>query len=201
MHVSYFSLASGAFWSPFRKQEQTFFSSNSPSLSSMQALSLETASHSAVKRNMTLELALGLGGLPIEAASPLGPQPTKKQLKAQRRKALREADLLRAAGFEDRAGALEAAAGPGPRSPVPKSFLEKAARSHRRWTEAPASPPQSRTGFGAFEQHTTGVGSRIMRQWGFQGEGHGIGCQGEGLAEPIQVFRRAKNLGLGAASP
>lgn len=55
-----------------------------------------------------------------------------------------------------------------------------------------------RAGFGGFEKHTTGFGSRIMAKWGFVGEGAGLGRADQGIAEPIRAVQRPKNRGLGA---
>jgi hypothetical protein len=57
---------------------------------------------------------------------------------------------------------------------------------------------RGRGGFAGFEQHTTGIGSRLLSKWGFAGQGSGLGREGEGRAEPIQVRKRSKGLGLGA---
>ncbi|VFR01385.1 unnamed protein product [Cuscuta campestris] len=50
--------------------------------------------------------------------------------------------------------------------------------------------------YGAFELHTTGFGSKMMVKMGFTGGG--LGKDGQGIAEPIQVSQRPKTLGLGA---
>ncbi|KAG6673535.1 hypothetical protein I3842_16G116800 [Carya illinoinensis] len=50
--------------------------------------------------------------------------------------------------------------------------------------------------FGSFEVHTKGFGSRMMAKMGFV-EGGGLGKDGQGLAEPIEVMQRPKSLGLG----
>lgn len=55
-------------------------------------------------------------------------------------------------------------------------------------------------GFAKFEQHTRGVGSRLMARMGWV-EGMGLGAQKQGRAEPVQALRRPKNLGLGAGEP
>jgi hypothetical protein len=52
--------------------------------------------------------------------------------------------------------------------------------------------------YGYFERHTTGIGSRLLAKWGFEGEGSGLGRGGQGIAEPLRAARRAKGLGLGA---
>ncbi|XP_040998580.1 uncharacterized protein LOC121244533 [Juglans microcarpa x Juglans regia] len=50
--------------------------------------------------------------------------------------------------------------------------------------------------FGSFEVHTKGFGSRMMAKMGFV-EGGGLGKDGQGVAEPIEVMQRPKSLGLG----
>lgn len=50
--------------------------------------------------------------------------------------------------------------------------------------------------FGAFEVHTKGFGSKMMAKMGFV-EGGGLGKEGKGIAEPIEVIKRPKSLGLG----
>lgn len=54
--------------------------------------------------------------------------------------------------------------------------------------------------YGAFEMHTTGFGSKMMAKMGYI-EGEGLGKDGRGIAQPIEVFQRPKSLGLGAAAP
>ncbi|KAK3033185.1 hypothetical protein RJ639_036977 [Escallonia herrerae] len=54
--------------------------------------------------------------------------------------------------------------------------------------------------YGAFELHTTGFGSKMMAKMGYI-EGGGLGKDGQGVAEPIEVFQRPKSLGLGANIP
>uniref|UniRef100_A0A7N0TT31 Protein SQS1 n=1 Tax=Kalanchoe fedtschenkoi TaxID=63787 RepID=A0A7N0TT31_KALFE len=49
--------------------------------------------------------------------------------------------------------------------------------------------------FGAFEVHTRGFGSKMMAKMGFVGGG--LGKDGQGMAEPIEVIKRPKSLGLG----
>ncbi|KAL6549632.1 hypothetical protein OROHE_008363 [Orobanche hederae] len=51
--------------------------------------------------------------------------------------------------------------------------------------------------YGAFEMHTTGFGSKIMAKMGYVGGG-GLGKDGQGMANPIEVSHRSKSLGLGA---
>ncbi|GAB4832748.1 hypothetical protein Ancab_006765 [Ancistrocladus abbreviatus] len=50
--------------------------------------------------------------------------------------------------------------------------------------------------FGAFEVHTRGFGSKIMAKMGYVGGG-GLGKEGQGMSEPIEVVKRPKSLGLG----
>lgn len=50
--------------------------------------------------------------------------------------------------------------------------------------------------FGTFELHTKGFGSKMMAKMGFV-EGGGLGKDGQGRAEPIEVSKRPKSLGLG----
>ncbi|KAK7265144.1 hypothetical protein RJT34_32760 [Clitoria ternatea] len=52
------------------------------------------------------------------------------------------------------------------------------------------------TNIGSFEEHTTGFGSKLMAKMGYM-EGGGLGKNGQGMAEPIEVIRRPKSLGLG----
>ncbi|KAL8488496.1 hypothetical protein ACS0TY_024685 [Phlomoides rotata] len=54
--------------------------------------------------------------------------------------------------------------------------------------------------YGAFEMHTTGFGSKMMAKMGYV-EGEGLGKDGRGIAQPIEVFQRPKSLGLGADAP
>ncbi|WOL13520.1 hypothetical protein Cni_G22290 [Canna indica] len=49
---------------------------------------------------------------------------------------------------------------------------------------------------GAFEMHTKGFGSRMMAKMGFV-EGSGLGKEGQGMVQPIEVIKRPKSLGLG----
>lgn len=49
---------------------------------------------------------------------------------------------------------------------------------------------------GTFELHTKGFGSKMMAKMGFV-EGGGLGKDGQGMVEPIEVIKRPKSLGLG----
>lgn len=50
--------------------------------------------------------------------------------------------------------------------------------------------------FGAFEKHTTGIGSKLLMKMGFK-MGSGLGKEGTGRIEPIEVSLRGKGSGLG----
>ena len=78
---------------------------------------------------------------------------------------------------------------------------DKMARRGARASGAPApapAPVQTALGFGAFEAHTSGFGSRMLLVMGYGGQGSGLGREGRGIAEPISVDRRPKLRGLGA---
>ncbi|XP_047152451.1 tuftelin-interacting protein 11-like [Vigna umbellata] len=48
---------------------------------------------------------------------------------------------------------------------------------------------------GSFEEHTTGFGSKMMAKMGYM-EGGGLGKNGQGMAQPIEVIQRPKSLGF-----
>ena len=73
-----------------------------------------------------------------------------------------------------------------------REFIEKA-RAKKRGTVVGAGHE-----YGAFEKHTTGFGSRMLAKMGFQGQGSGVGREGEGIAEPVTATTRGKRVGLGA---
>lgn len=54
--------------------------------------------------------------------------------------------------------------------------------------------------YGAFEVHTTGFGSKMLAKMGYVGGG-GLGKDGQGISQPIEVSQRPKSLGLGAIAP
>jgi len=54
----------------------------------------------------------------------------------------------------------------------------------------------SSANIGSFEEHTTGFGSKMMAKMGYR-EGGGLGRNGQGMAQPIEVIKRPKSLGLG----
>jgi hypothetical protein len=49
--------------------------------------------------------------------------------------------------------------------------------------------------FGAFEKHTTCIGSKLMKQMGY--EGRGLGANGQGIVRPIEVVEWPRYTGLG----
>jgi len=77
-------------------------------------------------------------------------------------------------------------------------LARRAARASGAGTPAPApGPAQTSLGFGAFEAHTSGFGSRMLLAMGFGGQGMGLGREGRGMAEPIFAEQRPKRSGLG----
>lgn len=82
---------------------------------------------------------------------------------------------------------------------------DKLARRAQRVTgqsPAPALQPDpagTSMSYGQFERHTTGFGSRMLAKWGFQGQGTGLGRDGQGRAEPLVASMRPHHAGLGTA--
>ena len=62
-------------------------------------------------------------------------------------------------------------------------------------------PPCTATGlgYGKFEQHTTGFGSKMLARWGFAGQGSGLGRNAQGIVEPLSAVRMPKQQGLGSS--
>lgn len=54
-------------------------------------------------------------------------------------------------------------------------------------------------GYGKFEQHTTGFGSKMLARWGFAGQGSGLGRNAQGIVEPLSAVRMPKQKGLGSS--
>ena len=51
--------------------------------------------------------------------------------------------------------------------------------------------------FGSWEAHTKGLGMKMLEKMGYK-KGDGLGIRGKGMAEPVQVKLRPKNLGIAA---
>jgi tuftelin-interacting protein 11 len=56
-------------------------------------------------------------------------------------------------------------------------------------------PCSHQDGFGAFEKHTRGIGLRLLTKMGY--EGKGLGIEGQGIVNPIEVMEIPRYLGLG----
>lgn len=76
------------------------------------------------------------------------------------------------------------------------SVTEKMAVDSHGLTKCEESAKSSSSKLGAFEEHTTGFGSKMMAKMGFV-EGTGLGKEGQGMVQPIEVIKRPKSLGLG----
>src|SRR5690348_5176081 len=50
--------------------------------------------------------------------------------------------------------------------------------------------------FGGFEQHSRGIGSHLLRKWGWGGAGGGLGRTGDGITEPIMPLIKNDRLGV-----
>ena len=59
--------------------------------------------------------------------------------------------------------------------------------------------PNPNNDIGKWEQHTKGIGSKLLKKWGHK-EGEGLGSKGDGLAEPIKAVVLPHRLGLGHVS-
>ncbi|XP_042473879.1 LOW QUALITY PROTEIN: uncharacterized protein LOC122056142 [Zingiber officinale] len=93
-------------------------------------------------------------------------------------------------------------------SKQPVSFVSSGVMQDGTEKETPAMDPDTTTttphamvtntgsSIGAFEVHTKGFGSRMMAKMGFV-EGSGLGKEGQGIVQPIEVVQRPKSLGLG----
>ncbi|KAL6784783.1 hypothetical protein ACKKBF_B03200 [Auxenochlorella protothecoides x Auxenochlorella symbiontica] len=125
----------------------------------------------------------------VSALVALQPMMTKQEAKAARKKAARKEKLA----LEGRAAA---GLPPPPKAPEHGGGVR---------IEAIPLPPRKdkqkvakNMGYGQFERHTTGIGSKLLSKWGFAGEGAGLGKDGVGLTEPLLVSQRARQRGLGA---
>eukprot|EP01105_Mastigella_eilhardi_P017613 TRINITY_DN4050_c0_g1_i2.p1 TRINITY_DN4050_c0_g1~~TRINITY_DN4050_c0_g1_i2.p1 ORF type:complete len:541 (+),score=144.49 TRINITY_DN4050_c0_g1_i2:67-1689(+) len=56
-----------------------------------------------------------------------------------------------------------------------------------------SAPGRAAVCFGAWEQHTRGIGSKLLRKWGFEGPGHGLGARGQGTPTPLQAVQRRQS--------
>ncbi|GAB2289139.1 hypothetical protein Dimus_023442 [Dionaea muscipula] len=68
--------------------------------------------------------------------------------------------------------------------------------NNKSTTTATPTTTTTTTSIGAFEVHTKGFGSKMMAKMGYV-EGAGLGREGQGISEPIEVMKRPKSLGLG----
>ena len=51
--------------------------------------------------------------------------------------------------------------------------------------------------YAEFENHGSGIGSKLMEKMGFMGQGTGLGAKRDGKAEPVEAVIRKKRAGLG----
>ena len=59
--------------------------------------------------------------------------------------------------------------------------------------------PNPNDDIGKWEQHTKGIGGKLLKKWGHK-EGGGLGAKGDGLAEPIKAKVLPHRVGLGHVS-
>ncbi|XP_010913385.1 uncharacterized protein [Elaeis guineensis] len=76
------------------------------------------------------------------------------------------------------------------------SMTENMAVDPHGSTKCEKSAKSRSSKLGAFEEHTKGFGSKMMAKMGFV-DGAGLGKEGQGMVQPIEVIKRPKSLGLG----
>lgn len=74
--------------------------------------------------------------------------------------------------------------------------LEKLQHSHLEVkSDSPISYDFHDDEFAAFEKHTTWIGSKLMKEMGYQGKG--LGIKGQGIINPIKFQELPRHAGLG----
>lgn len=100
----------------------------------------------------------------------------------------------------------------GLESMLPKEFGQKTRKAEERFKkrqaeanaakagggERKAAPVKRSKNFAKWEQHTKGIGMRLLEKMGFKGR---LGKQESGRSEPILAFKRKKGIGIGFDGP